>query len=430
MGMNAAKGFEDLVLEAPGRDFRVRRSVFTEQRILDHEHKTVFARCWLYVGHASEVPNAGDFVTRTVVGERLIFCRDTAGELRVFFNSCRHRGALVCREPSGNTERFRCLYHLWTYQNSGELIGVAERASFAEDFGLADKGLASPMYQVYRDFVFVSFDPGAPPLDEYLEPVRPYLDAIVDQSLTGRMEVLEGSHLYRMGGNWKLIVENSLDGYHGFAVHQTYFKYLAGRGYDLSGGLAGVGVGLGNGHAMIRYEAPFGRAVARAVPVMGEHARRRIDAIAADLVAKHGDEGAQLIAKTSKNILIYPNLLIIDAASLQVRVLDPIAPDHTDVSAWCLGPVGEDADLRKHRIQGYLEFLGPGGFATPDDNEVIESCQAGYGRNRGPEWSIVSKGIGKDAPTVTDEEQVRAFWRQWQHDVARRDDRATGVGND
>ena len=94
---------------------------------------------------------------------------------------------------------------------------------------------------------------------DYLAPVLPYLDSIIDQSLTGQMEVVQGTHIYRMGGNWKLIVENSLDGYHGMAVHKTYFAYLNSRGYDLGGGLDGVGLSLGNGHVMMRYKAPFGR---------------------------------------------------------------------------------------------------------------------------------------------------------------------------
>lgn len=419
--MSDRNGYKDLVVETPGVDFRVHRSVFTDDTYLQREKKTVFSDNWLYLGHASEVRNPGDFVTRSLLGERLILCRDRSGELRVFFNSCRHRGALVCREPSGNTERFRCLYHAWTYQNSGELIAVAERTSFPDSFQLEANGLQSPRTEVYRDFVFITFDADAPPLEEHLGPVLPYLDAVVDQSLTGDMEVVTGSHLYRMGGNWKLIVENSLDGYHGFAVHQTYFKYLAGRGYDLGVGLDGVGLSLGNGHAMMRYQAPFGRSVARPSPTMTEQGKDLVDQIAAELVTKHGQETAELISQTSKNILVYPNLIIIDAASLQIRMLDPVAVDHTDVSAWCLGPVGEDPDLRHHRIQGYLEFLGPGGFATPDDNEVIEACQEGFGQVRGYEWSLVSKGIAKQTPSLTDEEQMRAFWRQWQLDMVGAD---------
>jgi p-cumate 2,3-dioxygenase subunit alpha len=421
-------GYKDLVVETPGSDFRVHRSVFTDERYLKREHKTIFSNPWLFLGHASEVPNPGDFVTRNLIGERLIMCRDKNGEVRVFFNSCRHRGALVCRERSGNTERFRCIYHAWTYRNTGELIGVAERASFPPSFEVEKSGLDSPRYEIYRDFVFLTFNKAAPPLHEFLSPVLPYLDSIINQSLTGQMEVVEGTHFYQMGGNWKLIVENSIDGYHGMAVHKTYFAYLNGRGYDLGGGLDGVGVELGNGHAVMHYYAPFGRSVARPAPVMSEEAKHRVHALAADLVETYGEETAELVGQKSKNILIYPNLLIIDAASLQVRVLDPIGVDHTDVTAWCLAPVGEDAELRKHRIQGYLEFLGPGGFATPDDNEVIEACQEGYGQVRGTEWSILSKGMAKEAQSLTDEEQLRAFWRQWQKDIAGTDETVSANG--
>lgn len=426
--MSMSNGYKDLVVETPGVDFRVHRSVFTDEQHLKREQKTIFSHSWLYVGHASEIARPGDFVTRTVLGERLILCRDNHGEVRVFFNACRHRGALVCRERSGNTERFRCLYHAWTYRNSGELIGVAERSSFPPGFVTEQTGLDSPRYETYRDFVFVNFSAAAQPLRDYLAPVLPFLDSIIDQSLSGQMEVVEGAHYYRMGGNWKLIAENSLDGYHGMAVHKTYFAYLNKRGYDLSGGLDGFGLGLGNGHAMIRYYAPFGRAVAKPAPGMSDHAKQRVHTLAAELVDKFGEETADLVSQMSKNILIYPNLIIIDAASLQVRVLDPVAVDHTDVTAWCLAPVGEDPELRTHRLHGYLEFLGPGGFATPDDNEVIEACQEGYGQLRGTEWSIVSKGMGKDTPTLTDEEQIRAFWRQWQQDVAADDEVRSGSG--
>jgi p-cumate 2,3-dioxygenase subunit alpha len=415
--MKTSTGFKDLVVEVERSDFRVHRSVFIDDEVLRRERETIFARSWLYLGHASEIPNPGDFLARNLLGEPLILSRDRHGDIHVFFNSCRHRGALVCREPSGNSAHFRCPYHLWTYRDTGELVGVADKASFPPSLDLTANGLVSPRFEVYRDFVFITFNRDAPTLVEHLAPVRPYLDAVVDQSIDGRMEVVEGSHLYQMGGNWKLVVENSLDGYHGLAVHQTYFKYLGDQGYDLSGGLEGIGLGLGNGHAVLRYLAPFGRSVARPVSVMSTEAQEKIGAIEADLVSKHGEEDADLIAHVSKNILIYPNLIIIDAASLQLRVLDPVTPDNTDVSAWCLAPVGEDPELRAHRLRGYLEFLGPGGLATPDDNEVIESCQIGYGNLNGAEWSFISKGMDKDIPSVTDEEQVRSFWRQWQRDI-------------
>ena len=409
---------KDLVIEVPDRDFRVDRRVFTDEALLEAEREEVFVRNWLYLGHASEIPAVGDFRARRLVGEPLILCRDRHGDVRVFFNSCAHRGALVCREPQGNGTTFTCFYHAWTYRNSGELIGVTDKVSFPEGFEVSCHGLASPRYEVYRDFVFVNLGGDAEPLVDYLEPVRPYLDAVVDQSQSGEMEVVQGSHLYAMRGNWKLIVENSIDGYHGLPVHQTYFAYLKQRGYDLSSGLEGQGLALGRGHAAMVYSAPFARSVARPVPPMDDGVRSRIGEIEAAMVAEHGPDRARLITQLSKNILIYPNLVIIDAASLQLRTLDPTATDYTEVSAWMLAPKGEDPDLRAVRMEGYLEFLGPGGYATPDDAEAVEACQLGFGRNHGPQWSVVSRGLGKEKMSVTDEEQIRGFWRQWQAQIA------------
>jgi p-cumate 2,3-dioxygenase alpha subunit len=313
---------------------------------------------------------------------------------------------------------------MWTYRDSGELVGVADKVSFPPSLDLAATALVSPRFDVYRDFVFLTFSDSAAPLLDYLGDVREYLDLIIDQSPTGQMEVIEGSHLYSQGGNWKLIVENSIDGYHALRVHETYLQYMIGQGYDFRGGLQGVGRSLGNGHAVIEFSAPNGRSAAKWVQPMGEDLRERVESVEAEINAKHGEETGRRITQMSKNIFVYPNLVIIDAASLQVRILDPVSPSYTEASAWGLAPVGEDPALRQHRITGYLEFLGPGGLATPDDNEAIESCQLGYGRLHGAEWSIVSKGMTKDVPTTIDEEQIRGFWRQWQQDVATAD--ATG----
>jgi p-cumate 2,3-dioxygenase alpha subunit len=415
--MTVPTDFKDLVVEVPGSDFRVHRSVFTSEQILLRERDTIFNACWLYVGHLSEIPHNGDFVTRSIVGEPVILSRDRDGDVHVFYNACRHRGALVCRDQVGNATQFRCFYHMWTYRDSGELVGVMDKASFPPSLDLAASGLQSPRFDIYRDFVFLTFSDTAPPLLDYLGEVRTYLDLIIDQSPTGEMEVVRGSHLYSQGGNWKLIVENSIDGYHALRVHETYLQYMVNQGYDFRGGLQGVGRALANGHAVLEFSAPNGRSAAKWAEPMGPQLRERIESIEDRLVAKHGAETGRRITQMSKNIFVYPNLIIIDAASLQVRVLDPITPAYTEASAWGLAPVGEDPDLRQHRITGYLEFLGPGGLATPDDNEAIEACQVGYGSLHGAQWSIVSKGITKDIPTMIDEEQIRGFWRRWQHDI-------------
>ncbi|MDO8363952.1 MAG: aromatic ring-hydroxylating dioxygenase subunit alpha [Actinomycetota bacterium] len=401
-------------------EFMVHRSAFTDGAVLERERRNILSRCWVYVGHASEIPNVGDYRTRSVVGRQVIFCRDRNDEVRVLLNTCRHRGALVCREPQGNDTTFTCFYHKWQYRNSGELIGVPGKISFPESFTLADNGLASAsQVETYRDFVFASFDSSAPPLVEYLAGAADFIDRIADQGFRDGMEIVDGAHLYSMRCNWKLVVENSIDGYHGFPVHSTYFQYIGSRGVDLSVGLDGVPRDLGNGHACLDYLAPFARTVARTTAPMSDRAKQLITDIRAEADAALGEERAALVADRSKNIFVYPNLLIIDAASLQIRVLDPVATDYTNISAWLLAPRGEDRELRQIRSDSYQEFLGPGGFATPDDCEALETCQIGYQNIAEVEWNLVNKGYGVDAPEAVDNEtQIRAFWRQWDSDMA------------
>lgn len=118
------------------------------------------------------------------------------------------------------------------------------------------------------------------------------------------------------------------------------------------------------------------------------------------------------MADTSRNLLIYPNLLIMDMVAISIRFIEPVAPDRMEVTAWHLVPREESGAALATRLDSYLTFFGPGGFATPDDVEVMESCQTGF-RATGMEWSDVSRGMLKARPGTADELQMRGFWRQW-----------------
>ena len=91
-----------------------------------------------------------------------------------------------------------------------------------------------------------------------------------------------------------------------------------------------------------------------------------------------------------------------------------VRPDYIEINAWGLAPKGESATSRERRLRNFVEFLGPAGFATPDDVEMLESCQQGYANLDGMEWNDISRGMQSEAPVKTDEAQMRAFWRQWQ----------------
>src|SRR3954447_24104312 len=143
--------------------FLVHRSVFTEQEILETERDEIFSKCWLFIGHESEVQNKGDFHRKKVGGRNLLFTRGSDGIIRALYNSCPHRGALVCREGKGNSKVFRCFYHAWSFNTQGELVGLPDKFGFLEDHNCegSKNMLAVKRLDSYRGFVFVNFDDNA-----------------------------------------------------------------------------------------------------------------------------------------------------------------------------------------------------------------------------------------------------------------------------
>jgi len=110
---------------------RIHASLYTDPRIFDDEMERIFHRGWVFVGHESEVPRAGDFITRRVGTEPVLMVRGREGEVAIFANRCMHRGTMVCPADRGSTRAFTCPYHGWTYDLSGELLGVPYPGGYA-----------------------------------------------------------------------------------------------------------------------------------------------------------------------------------------------------------------------------------------------------------------------------------------------------------
>lgn len=402
--------------------FEVHRSTMMDPGILELEMRRIFDVCWIYVGHESEVRAPGDFKTRVVCGRPVIFCRDVRNNVRVFLNTCRHRGAIVCREPEGNAKSYTCFYHGWSYNRDGELDGVPGQDAFPPSFRKSDFGLKEPPHvAAYRGFVFLNFDPRAMPLEQYLAGAKEYIDLVVDQSPSGQMEVIQGVQDYEIRANWKLLAENSFDDYHLLSVHGSWLNYLKSSGVEMKrperGHLLpahGVGKDLGNGHATTDNVNFRGRPVARWIPIYGEAAKPEIERIRTELVARLGEKRAARVADTNRNLLVFPNLFLNDGSSVTIRTFYPLAVDRMRVLAWALGPKEESPTARAVRLDSFLTFYGPGGFATPDDIEVLESVQAGLSTYREVSWSLVTRGMAKQGEQLnTDEPHLRAFWIQW-----------------
>ncbi len=397
--------------------FKVNRRAFTDPSCLDDERRRIFDRCWIYVGHESEVPHAGDYRSRNVAGRPLILVRGDDNKIRVLLNTCTHRGTMVCRQKAGNAKTFQCPYHAWTFNSRGDLVGVPGEDSYSDGFKREDMALVSPpQVDNYRGFIFACFDRNAQSLYEYLAGAREYLDLVADQSEMG-MKIVAGQQSYSARANWKLLVENSYDGYHGLPTHQRYFSFLSDigidfKGRDLSAPPIQKVVDLGNGHAVIEYQAGWGRPIAHWVEPFGENTKPHFEEVRRRFDERFGPERSRRICETSRNLGIFPNLVINDIMAITVRTFFPVSPDYMEVNAWALAPVEESAEDSALRLDNFLTFLGPGGFATPDDVEMLESCQRGFA-NREVGWSDISRGMKRERPGLTDEMQMRAFWRRW-----------------
>ena len=397
--------------------FKVARTAFVEPQVFAQEQKRIFERCWLYLGHESEVAKPNDFVTRAIAGRNLIFNRDGKGVINAFYNTCTHRGAFVCREAKGSSKMFQCFYHGWVFSNEGRLIDQPGKDAYPDKFNEDGSSNLARVERLenYRGLYFINYDRNAISLDAYLGGVKEYIDLVMDQAETG-MEVVGGTQQYAIDANWKLLCENSIDGYHAATTHATYMDYLANTAGSMTNvGMGGGGKQLGGGHAVIEYSAPWGRPVAQHVPAWGEDGKKDVAAIMDRLTQKYGEERARRIGLVNRNILIFPNLVLNDIMAVTLRAFYPLSPDRMHVNAWAIGPREESGAMRERRLFNFLEFLGPGGFATPDDVEALEMCQRGYKNLRGVAWNDISKGMLREKPGTSDELQMRAFWRQWNN---------------
>ncbi|GGY90365.1 aromatic-ring-hydroxylating dioxygenase subunit alpha [Novosphingobium colocasiae] len=401
--------------------FLVPRRNFTDRAVFEREYAAIFDRCWLYLGHASELPEPGSFVTRTVARRPVLFTRDKEGEFRALLNACPHRGALVCRERKGKSRAFMCMYHGWTFGSDGHLMTLPGSSGYPEGFKTDPQKqmVHVPRMERFGDFFFINFSRDGEDLATYLAGAGDYLKLVAEHSPSG-MQVVGGTQEYSIRGNWKLLSENSFDGYHAACNHSTYLEYLKSTKGALGvDPLVGVEHTLGNGHAVVEYTAPWGRPIANWIPAWGEEGKVEIDKVYAELVTRLGAERADRLARKSRNMVIFPNLVVNDIMAVTVRTFFPTAPDYMEINAWALAPVEESEWLRKYRLYNFTEFLGPGGFATPDDVEAIEKCQQGYAVGGEAVYNDISKGMNRsDTPSFDDEEQMRAFWREWDRRIS------------
>lgn len=189
-------------------------SWYTSEEMAQRERDRVFGDVWLVAGRVDQVAKPGDYFTAHLAGEPIVVTRDESGSLRAFYNVCRHRAARVVCAEQGHATKLRCRYHGWTYDLTGRLRGVPEFDG-VEGFCREDNGLKPIMVSEWGPFVWVHRGESPAPLREWLAPLerRGILSRIGGLEWAGRKE-------YRLACNWKVFVDNYLDGgYHVNTVH-------------------------------------------------------------------------------------------------------------------------------------------------------------------------------------------------------------------
>ena len=194
-------------------------SYYADAATLEKEHRDVFGRTWQLVGRAEQLAEPGSFFTATVGGELVVVVRGKDGAVRAFSNVCRHRaGPVACGE--GKRPAFVCGYHGWSYGLDGRLLATPE---FAGVEGFDRDSVRLPQYRVdaLGSLVFVNLDATAPPLREVYGEIAPLLEAAPRSAyrLAARKD-------WEVGCNWKVYVDNYLEGYHIPIVHPSLFREL------------------------------------------------------------------------------------------------------------------------------------------------------------------------------------------------------------
>jgi benzoate/toluate 1,2-dioxygenase alpha subunit len=378
--------FGNYIIDAEGM-FTVDRAVFSDPALFELEMKYIFEGNWIYLAHESQVPRPHDFYTITIGRQPVILIRDEQGEIGGFINSCPHRGAMLCQERSGHRKILTCPYHGWCFSSNGALVNMKDDATgaYPDGFSRLDHGLMRiPRLGNYRGFLFGSLTDEVTDLETHLGAARVFIDMIVDQAPEG-LEIVRGSADYSYSGNWKLQAENGVDGYHFDIVHRTFVGVIQRRMKSDKDAVRALDVGrlaapdlangcydLGNGHSLLWADYPN--------PTDRPLYERR-----AEIVAKLGEQRARWMMERVRNLLLYPNVFLMDQTSTQIRVIHPLAVDKTRVSTYCVAPVNEKPSARAHRLRQYEDFFNASGVGTPDDLAAFEACQEGY-RGRLVRW--------------------------------------------
>jgi len=377
----------------------VHRDVYLSQELFELEMEQLWRNTWIYVGHDSQVPAAGDFYTTDIARQPVIMLRDNDGQVRVLMNRCAHKGTRLLSATAGHCEAgvLRCPYHGWTYRLDGSLRSIPLKAGYegtAMTESPAGKGVIALANVVnYRGFVFARLAPRGIGFEEYFGESLTSIDNMVDRAPEGRLEVAGGVLRFMHDCNWKMFVENLNDTMHPMVAHQSaagtakklwadqppeapkpmaieqflpfvngyeFFDKMGVRVYENGHSYSGVSFSIHSNYSAVgEYESlmekTYGAQRARAI-----------------------------VGEVRHNTVYYPSLTI-KGAIQAIRVARPIAADRTLIESWTFRLVGAPARLLQRTVMYSRLINSPASIVGHDDRHCYRSIQEGLAAE-GNEW--------------------------------------------
>lgn len=413
-------------LEELIRPDRVHSSLYTDPAIFEEEIDRIFHKGWLFIGHGAEIPNRGDFRARKMGRQPVIFVRDQKGKCQVLMNRCAHRANAICHLDRGNVPGFTCAYHGWRFRLDGELAAVPYADRYGPEFDKSKLGLTPvPRVEEYRGFVFASLNPNVMSIDDHLGPlVKQELDDIVDLSPSGELDMTVGYHHLSIAANWKICIENTIDGYHANFAHKAWWHEIGRRTgsdpSDLASSKAPATVhSIGRGHGT--WDS---RTLIKAANRPGEEPDNPdwIEYLEA-MHKAHGKERTDyVLAKKSSHVFIFPNF---SYTSNHFRLYRPQGIDKCELTLMPFLLKGASDAINERRLRYHEHFYGPCSLGgQSDDVEVFERNQRGMNADLAP-WLLLSRGIhlekqeadGSISNQITDELSNRAIWARYKEEM-------------
>jgi PAH dioxygenase large subunit len=357
----------------------VSREAFVSDQVFQLEMERIFDRNWVFLAHETEIPEVGDFVVRTLGSAPVIVVREADGRVLAFLNSCRHRGARVCRGDAGNAKQFVCPYHGWSYKRSGELITTTFDQYQPKDLDFSKWGLIKvPRLGIYKGLIFGSWNGDVPDLDRFLGDFRHYLDPFIGRT-PGGMEVLAPPHRFRVKANWKIGALNFIgDNTHLLATHigpVTLNPIRAAKSGLASHSDDSVLVITDEGHGCtLTYLAKdlppefYNTHPAKLMPLYEKTLRPEQFAILKALRVGVGN--------------IFPNLSFIEtptsrgAKAILLRQWCPVSGTEMEILSWALAEREADADYKRLALSEGVRNFGAAGVFEQDDLSIWVSATA------------------------------------------------------